>query len=285
MELTSIKRQKIQLELAFSRDGRGETSSVPGEGTEVLVANRDTQSLECTEQLMEEVVERENLKQALKRVQSNLGAPGIDKMTVDELPVHLKVHWRTIREQLLQGTYRPQPVKRVEIPKSGGGVRKLGIPTVLDRFVQQSVLQVLQRRWDPTFSEHSFGFRPGRSAHQAVAQAQQYVREGYTVVVDFDLENFFDGVNHDRLMSRIADRVSDKRMLHLIRSFLTAGVVEMGVVGLTKAGTPQGGPLSPLLSNVVLTSWTASSSGVGIDSVVTQMTQTSTCVASVPANA
>lgn len=252
MELTSAKRQKIQLELAFSGDGGGETSSVLDEGTEVLVANRVTESPECTEQLMEEVVERENLKQALKRVQSNKGGPGIDRMTVDELPVYLREHWRTIREQLLKGTYRPQPVKRVEIPKSGGGVRKLGIPTVLDRFVQQAVLQVLQRRWDPTFSEHSFGFRPGRSAHQAVAQAQRYVREGYTIVVDLDLKNFFDGVNHDRLMSRIADRVSDKRMLRLIRSFLTAGVVEHGVVSPTEEGTPQGGPLSPLLSNVVL---------------------------------
>ena len=252
MELTSTQRQKIQLELAFPRDGGGEASSPLGGGTEVLVADRVTQSPECTEQLMEEVVERENLKQALKRVRSNKGGPGVDKMTVDELPAHLKEHWRTIREQLLQGTYRPQPVKRVEIPKPGGGVRKLGIPTVLDRFVQQSVLQVLQRRWDPTFSEHSYGFRPGRSAHQAVAQAQRYVREGYTVVVDFDLENFFDGVNHDKLMSRLAQRVSDKRMLRLIRSFLKAGVMEDGLVGPTEAGTPQGGPLSPLLSNIVL---------------------------------
>ena len=252
MELMSTKRQKIQLELAFSGDGGGETSSALDEGTEVFLANRVTESPECTEQLMEEVVERGNLKQALKRVQSNKGGPGIDRMTVEELPAHLKVHWETIREQLLQGTYRPQPVKRVEIPKPGGGVRKLGIPSVLDRFVQQAVLQVLQGRWDPTFSEHSFGFRPGRSAHQAVAQAQRYVREGYTIVVDLDLENFFDGVNHDRLMSRIADRVSDKRMLRLIRSFLTAGVMEQGVVSPTEEGTPQGGPLSPLLSNMVL---------------------------------
>ena len=252
MELTSTQRQKIQLELAFPRDGGGEASSPLGEGTEVLVADRVTQSPECTEQLMEEVVERGNLKQALKRVQSNQGGSGVDKMTVDALPAHLKEHWRTIREQLLQGTYRPQPVRRVEIPKSGGGVRKLGIPSVLDRFVQQSVLQVLQRRWDPSFSEHSYGFRPGRSAHQAVAQAQQYVREGYTVVVDFDLEKFFDGVNHDKLMSRVAQRVSDKRMLRLIRSFLKAGVMEQGLVSSTEVGTPQGGPLSPLLSNVVL---------------------------------
>ena len=159
MELTSTKRQKIQLELAFPRDGGGEPSSPLGEGTEVLVADRVPQSPECSEPLMEEVVERENLKQALKRVQSNQGGPGVDKMTVDALPAHLKVHWRTIREQLLQGTYRPQPVKRVEIPKSGGGVRKLGIPTVLDRFVQQAVLQVLQRRWAelPGVTVHDIG--------------------------------------------------------------------------------------------------------------------------------
>jgi RNA-directed DNA polymerase len=162
---------------------------------------------------MEEVCERENLKQALKRVEANKGSPGIDGMSVDELPDYLKQHWPAIRTQLLEGTYKPQPVKRVEIAKPEGGVRKLGIPTVLDRFVQQAVLQVLQRYWDGTFSEHTYGFRPGRSAHQAVAQAQQYIAEGYTVVVDLDLEKFFDRVNHDILLSRIARRVQDKRML------------------------------------------------------------------------
>ncbi len=173
-------------------------------------------------------------------------------MTVRELPQYLKQHWPAIREQLLQGTYQPQPVKRVEIDKPDGGVRKLGVPTVLDRFIQQAVLQVLQKRWDETFSDHSYGFRPGRSAHQAVARAQQYVREGCGWVVDLDLEKFFDRVNHDKLMARIASRVSDKRLLKLIRGFLKAGVMENGLVSAVDEGTPQGGPLSPLLSNLVL---------------------------------
>jgi RNA-directed DNA polymerase len=176
----------------------------------------------------------------------------MDGMTVQQLPEHLKQHWPIIREQLLSGTYKPQPVKRVEIPKPDGGIRKLGIPTVLDRFIQQAVMQVLQGRWDRTFSEHSYGFRPGRSAHQAVEQAQKYIAEGYRWVVDLDLEKFFDRVNHDRLMAKIAERVSDKRLLKLIRAFLTAGVLENGLVNPVDEGTPQGGPLSPLLSNIVL---------------------------------
>jgi RNA-directed DNA polymerase len=173
-------------------------------------------------------------------------------MTVEELPGYLKEHWPAIREQLLSGTYRPQPVKRVEIPKPDGGMRKLGIPTVMDRFIQQAVMQVLQDKWDRTFSDHSYGFRPGRSAHQAVEKAQGYMTDGYRWVVDLDLEKFFDRVNHDRLMARIAQRVSDKRLLKLIRAFLTAGVMEGGLVGPVDEGTPQGGPLSPLLSNIVL---------------------------------
>jgi RNA-directed DNA polymerase len=174
-------------------------------------------------------------------------------MTVGEITGYLKQHWPAIREQLLNGTYEPKPVRRVEIPKpDGGGVRKLGIPSVLDRFIQQAVTQVLQRQWDRTFSDHSYGFRPGRSAHQAVAQAQQYIAEGHGWCVDLDLEKFFDRVNHDKLMGQIAKRVEDKRLLKLIRAFLNAGVMENGLVSPSVEGTPQGGPLSPLLSNLVL---------------------------------
>ncbi|MBV9265868.1 MAG: group II intron reverse transcriptase/maturase [Acidobacteriaceae bacterium] len=201
---------------------------------------------------MEEVCERENCKQALKRVKANKGSAGVDGMTVHKLPEFLKQHWPAIREQLLSGTYKAQPVKRVEIPKPEGGVRKLGIPTVLDRFIQQTVMQVLQRRWDGTFSDHSYGFRPGRSAHQAVEAVQKYQADGHRWVVDLDLEKFFDRVNHDKLMARMAQRVNDKRMLKLIRAFLGAGVMEDGLVSPVEEGTPQGGPLSPLLSNIVL---------------------------------
>jgi len=209
-----------------------------------MAANPEPESPSACDRLMEEICERENLKQALKRVKANKGAPGVDGMTVQALPAYLREHWPTIRATLLNGTYQPQPVRRVEIPKpDGGGVRKLGIPSALDRFVQQAVLQVLQRQWDPTFSDSSYGFRPGRSAHQAVARAQGYIQAGYRWVVDLDLAQFFDRVNHDILMSRVARRVGDKRMLKLIRAFLTAGVLENGLVGTTDEGTPQGGPL------------------------------------------
>src|SRR5665811_1642332 len=200
---------------------------------------------------MEEICERENLKQALQQVKANRGSAGVDGMTVGGITDYLKQHWPAIREQLLSGTYEPKPVRRVEIPKPDGGVRKLGIPTVLDRFIQQAVMQVLQRRWDRTFSDHSYGFRPGRSAHQAVAQAQQYIAEGHGWCVDLDLEKFLDRVNHDKLMGQIAKRVEDKRLLKLIRAFLNAGVMENGLVSPSVEGTPQGGPLSPLLSNLV----------------------------------
>ena len=248
----SDKRQKIQLVLAFMEEGRGEAPSTSQEGTESLTAKREAESPAIGERLMEEVCERENCKQALARVQANKGSPGVDGMTVHELPGYLKQHWPVIREQLLHGTYKPQPVKRAEIPKPDGGVRKLGIPTVSDRFIQQAVMQVLQRRWDRTFSEHSYGFRPGRSAHQAVEAAQKYIAAGYRWCVDLDLEKFFDRVSHDKLMAKIAERVSDKHLLKLIRAFLKAGVLENGLVSPVDEGTPQGGPLSPLLSNIVL---------------------------------
>ncbi len=201
---------------------------------------------------MERVCEHANLKAALKRVRKNKGSAGIDGMTVDELPEHLRTHWPALREQLLAGTYQPSPVRRHTIPKNGGGVRELGIPTVVDRFIQQATLQVLGPRFDPTFSQHSHGFRPGRSAHDAVVQAQRYVNEGRRFVVDVDLEKFFDRVNHDVLMGRLAKRIEDKRLLGLIRRYLEAGVMANGVATERHEGTPQGGPLSPLLANVLL---------------------------------
>ena len=248
----SDRRQNNQDQLAFRFDEGGEASGNVTEGTEALQAKRSPENPAGKQQVMETICERENLREALQRVKTNKGSPGIDGMTVEQLPDYLKQHWPVIREQLLSGTYEPQAVKRVEIPKPDGGVRKLGIPTVRDRFVQQAVQQVLQRQWDPTFSEHSYGFRPKRSAQQAVARAQQYIAEGFTWCVDLDLEKFFDRVNHDKLMGRIAQRVEDKRVLKLIRAFLNAGVMEEGLVSPSVEGTPQGGPLSPLLSNLVL---------------------------------
>jgi RNA-directed DNA polymerase len=190
------KRQNNQLVLAFMEEDRGEAPKGLPEGTESSAGKCGTESPAIAEQLMEEVCERENCKRALKRVKANKGSAGVDGMTVQQLPEHLKQHWPAIREQLLNGIYKPQPVKRVEIPKPDGGVRKLGIPTVLDRFIQQAVMQVLQGRWDRTFSDHSYGFRPGRSAHQAVVQAQQYIAEGYRWVVDLDLEKFLDTASY-----------------------------------------------------------------------------------------
>jgi len=249
----SDKQQKIQLQLAFMTGGRAESPSPVVGGTESFTATSKAESPAKADNLLEEILDPENLKEALKRVKANKGSAGIDRMTVDLLPAYLQKHWLEIREQLLRGTYRPQPVLRVEIPKpDGGGVRKLGIPVVVDRFLQQAVMQALQRIWDPTFSEHSYGFRPNRSAHQAVAKAQEYLAEGYTWVVDFDLEKFFDRVNHDKLMGLVAKRITDKRVLKLIRAFLTAGVMEKGLVSAIDEGTPQGGPLSPWLSNIML---------------------------------
>ena len=201
---------------------------------------------------MECVLERENLLKALRQVRRNRGSPGVDGMTVDALPGYLRSHWSVLRESLEGGTYQPKPVKRVEIPKTGGGVRPLGIPTVVDRFIQQALLQVLQDQWDSTFSDHSFGFRPGRSAHQAIVRAQTYIHEGYGWVVDLDLEKFFDRVNHDKLMSLVRERVKDEGVRTLIYRYLKAGVIIDDDCHWTGEGTPQGGPLSPLLANLLL---------------------------------
>jgi len=209
MSLNNDMRQNIQSNLDFSCSPTGEARKTGGEGSESLRTTNAPESPARTNPTMEEIVERENLKEALRRVKANKGGPGVDGITFGQLDDHLKQHWPAIREQLLSGTYRPQPVKRVEIPKPDGGVRKLGIPTVLDRFIQQAVMQVLQQRWDSEFSDHSYGFRPRKSAHQAIAKAQQYIAAGCSWVVDLDLEKFFDRVNHDRLMARIAKRVDD----------------------------------------------------------------------------
>lgn len=246
------KRQKNQLELAFTSESTGEARMAAWKGTESPVARYESETLAESQRLMEAVCEVKNLKRALQRVKANGGSPGIDGMTSGELPKWLIENEARLREELLRGRYKPQPVKRVEIEKPDGGTRELGIPTVIDRLVQQAVLQVLQRIWDPTFSGSSYGFREGRSTHQAVEAAQGYLHEGYRWVVDIDLEKFFDRVNHDRLMARLATRISDKRMLKLIRAFLTAGVLAKGLVSHSEEGTPQGGPLSPLLSNIVL---------------------------------
>ena len=241
-----------QLQLAFMVGTTGEAPRPGQSRAESPNAGHGTERPLCTERVMEEMVHEENAKRALRQVRRNHGSPGVDGMTVAALGDYLSRHWDSIKQALLEGRYRPKPVKRVEIPKPDGGMRTLGIPTVVDRFIQQLLLQVLQPRWDPTFSTHSYGFRPGRSAQQAVAQAQQYMAEGYGTVVDIDLEKFFDRVHHDRLMSRIATRVADKRVLRLIRAYLNAGVMEHGLISPTEEGTPQGGPLSPLLSNIVL---------------------------------
>jgi RNA-directed DNA polymerase len=202
--------------------------------------------------LLTQALSRENMVEAWKRVKANKGSAGVDGLTIERTVEHLKTHWPRIRQEILSGVYRPQAVRRVEIPKPTGGVRELGIPTVTDRLIQQALLQVLQPLIDPTFSEFSYGFRPGRSAHDAVLQAQRYAQDGYRVVVDVDLEKFFDRVNHDILMDRLAKRIADKTVLRLIRQYLEAGVMSNGVVAARDEGTPQGGPLSPLLANVLL---------------------------------
>jgi group II intron reverse transcriptase/maturase len=202
--------------------------------------------------LMEQVVERSNLQAAYQRVVQNKGAPGVDNVSVPEFKDWLKVHWPSVKSALLEGRYLPRPVRRVDIPKPSGGIRTLGVPTVVDRLIQQALHQVLQSLFEPTFSVGSFGFRPGRGAHQAVRQAQAYIRAGKRWVVDIDLEKFFDRVNHDVLMARVARQVSDARVLKLIRRYLAAGMMSGGLVEPRTEGTPQGGPLSPLLSNILL---------------------------------
>jgi RNA-directed DNA polymerase len=244
-----MRQKPRQLELAL--EARGETSCGQRSG-EAPTTPHGSEGSGGDHRLMEQVVARANALAALKRVKQNKGSPGVDGMTVDDLTPYLVAQWETICEQLLAGTYQPQLVRRQEIPKPAGGTRTLGIPTVLDRFIQQCLLQVLQPQFDPTFSEHSYGFRPGRSAHQAVRAAQGYIQSGRRWVADVDLAKFFDRVNHDVLMERLSRRITDRRVLRLIRRYLVAGMMAGGVVVERHEGTPQGGPLSPLLANVLL---------------------------------
>lgn len=244
------KRQKT-LNETFAEAPSGEAAEQLCEGTELETPTTATE-IPRISRVMVVVVGKGNAKRALERVLKNKGAPGVDGMRVEQLPEYLKVHWKRIRQELLDGTYAPQPLRRVEIPKPGGGMRKLGIPTVLDRFIQQAMQQVLQAYFDDTFSKFSYGFRPRRSAQQAVKQAQQYVGSGLQWAVDIDLEKFFDRVNHDILMGLLAARIEDKSALKIVRKYLKAGVLEDGLVKPTVEGQPQGGPLSPWLSNVML---------------------------------
>ena len=238
-------RPPFQFTLDLPMPGRGEAPRPAAREVEVIAAASEPESPASTAYLMEAICESENIEAALRAVVRNKGAPGADGITVRQLPGILKARWPEIEDQLLQGRYQPQPVRRMQIPKPAGGTRDLGIPTVIDRVIQQAVLQRLQPLWDPTFSEHSYGFRPGRSAQQAVAQAQAYVTDGYRFVVDIDLAKFFDRVNHDKLMARVAARISDRRVLRLIRSYLTAGVLNNGLFEISREGTPQGGPMVP----------------------------------------
>ena len=249
----STQKLTNQAEMSGALAERGGRSLPMAAGGASSGTVRREYSCTGTENLMEAVVERENMFTAFKRVVANKGAAGVDAMGVEELKPYLQTHWTRIKEELLEGSYQPQPVRRVEIPKPGGkGMRKLGVPTVVDRLIQQALHQVMSPVFDPAFSFHSYGFRPGRRAHQALCQAKEHVGGGRRWVVDLDLEKFFDRVHHDVLMSRVARKVGDKRVLCLIRRYLTAGIMEGGLVSQPTMGTPQGGPLSPLLSNILL---------------------------------
>jgi RNA-directed DNA polymerase len=251
----SSSRDEPRRQTAPDRGTAGQGEAVKPPRTDQRVERspaRDEGQSNAEAGLWEQVWERQNLVAALRRIESNRGAPGVDGMTVEELRPYIVAHWREVREALDGGRYRPSPVRRVGIPKPDGGERQLGIPTVLDRFIQQAIAQAMTPLFEPLFSPHSYGFRPGRSAHEAVKQAQAYVQEGHDWVVDIDLERFFDGVNHDMLMARVARVVKDKRVLKLIRAYLESGVMVNGVVMEMEEGTPQGGPLSPLLSNIML---------------------------------
>ncbi len=251
MDLEGGRRQKSGQPEA-TLEHRGEASAVEWSDEPQSATHESGRSGPDGDDLMSLVVERSNVEAALRRVTKNKGSPGIDGMTVEELPTYVATHWNALRGDLLAGVFRPSPVRRQAIPKKDGGVRELGIPTVLDRLIQQCILQVLQPRIDPSFSQHSYGFRPGKRAHDAVCAAQRFIQEGHRWVVDVDLEAFFDRVNHDVLMSRLAKRIADRRLLGLIRRYLEAGIMAHGVVMERHEGTPQGGPLSPLLANVLL---------------------------------